>query len=126
MLNGLKNIERKCLAEAAKLFIGVWCNTDISFICKDRAGEYSLGPTPVFLYCMCFRHFLDYTISIVSHAWTPSYQFCSFLTIYRKSPPKSTGLIFFCKRFLMGLHKGACTWGGGGLIFGGLWYVWFS
>jgi hypothetical protein len=37
--NGLKNIETKCLAEAAKLFIGVWCNTDISFICKDRAGE---------------------------------------------------------------------------------------
>ena len=41
ILNGLKNIETKCLAEAAKLFIGVWCirNTDISFICKDRAGE---------------------------------------------------------------------------------------
>ena len=37
--NGLKNIETKCLAEAAKLFIGVWCNTDIYFICKDRAGE---------------------------------------------------------------------------------------
>jgi hypothetical protein len=41
ILNGLKNIETKCLAEASKLFIGVWCirNTDISFICKDRAGE---------------------------------------------------------------------------------------
>ena len=39
VLNGLKNIETKCIAEAAKLFIGVWCNTDISFICKDRAGE---------------------------------------------------------------------------------------
>jgi hypothetical protein len=40
-MHGLKNIETKCLAEAAKLFIGVWCirNTDISFICKDRAGE---------------------------------------------------------------------------------------
>ena len=39
ILNGLKNIETKCLAEAAKLSIGVWCNTDIYFICKDRAGE---------------------------------------------------------------------------------------
>jgi hypothetical protein len=46
ILNGLKNIETKCLAEAAKLFIGVWCirNTDISFICKDRAGESWLYP----------------------------------------------------------------------------------
>jgi hypothetical protein len=41
ILNGLKNIETKCLAEAAKLFIGVWCirNTDIFFICKIEQGN---------------------------------------------------------------------------------------
>ena len=34
-----KNIQTQFLAEAAKLFIGIWCDTDISLICKDRAGE---------------------------------------------------------------------------------------
>jgi hypothetical protein len=37
--------------------------------------------------------------------------------IYRKPPTIRPGLIFFCKRFLMGLYKG------GGLIYRGA-YTW--
>ena len=40
------------------------------------------------------------------------------MTLYRKPPTISPGLIFFRKRFLMGLHKG-----GGGLYTGGG-YIW--
>ena len=40
------------------------------------------------------------------------------LGIYRKPPTISPGLIYFRKRFLMGLYKG-----GGGLIYGGA-YTW--
>jgi hypothetical protein len=39
---GLKIIQTKCLAEVEKLFTGVWCDTDVSFIYKDRAGEQEL------------------------------------------------------------------------------------
>ena len=69
-LNGLKNIQTQCLAEAAKLFIGIWCDTDISLICKDRAGELLVvqsWPYPGFPVLPCFAHFPDSTISIVSH-----------------------------------------------------------
>ena len=38
------------------------------------------------------------------------------MTLYRKPPTISPGLIFFRKRFLMGLHKR----GGGAYIQGGL------
>ena len=40
--------------------------------------------------------------------------FCSFMTLYRKPPTISPGLIFFRKRFLMG---------GGGLIYRGGLYL---
>ena len=39
-------------------------------------------------------------------------------TVYRKPPTISPGLIYFRKRFLMGLYKGGLTYGGGGLIHG--------
>ena len=39
------------------------------------------------------------------------------MTLYRKPPTISPGLIFFRKRFLMGLHKG------GGLIYRGGLYL---
>ena len=39
------------------------------------------------------------------------------LPTYRKPPTISPGLIFFRKRFLMGLYKG-------GLIYGGVAYTW--
>ena len=38
------------------------------------------------------------------------------MTLYRKPPTISPGLIFFCKRFLMGLHKGGAYIQGGGYI----------
>ena len=53
------------------------------------------------------------------------YQFCSFMTLYRKPPTISPGLIFFRKRFLMAYTRGGGLYTGG-VIFGGLWYVWFS
>ena len=37
---------------------------------------------------------------------------------YRKPPTISPGLIYFRKRFLMGLYKGELIYGGGGLIHG--------
>ena len=69
-LNGLKNIQTQFLAEAAKLFIAIWCDTDISLICKDRAGELLVvqsWPYYGFPVLPCFAHFPDSTISIVSH-----------------------------------------------------------
>ena len=34
--------------------------------------------------------------------------------VYRKPPTISPGLIYFRKRFLMGLYKGGLIYGGGG------------
>ena len=113
-----KDIQTKCLTEAEKLFIGVWCDTDIYFICNDRAGELLVvesWPYPSFL----VLHVLSSLPSFYHKyciPWTPSYQLseCSFLTIYHKPPTISPGLIFFRKQFLMGLHKGDLYMGGGG------------
>ena len=38
-----------------------------------------------------------------------------YILIYRKPPTISPGLIYFRKRFLMGLYKGGLIYGGGGL-----------
>ena len=46
LLHGLKNIETKCLTEAAKFFIAVWCNSDIYFVCKDRSSNIEAARAP--------------------------------------------------------------------------------
>jgi hypothetical protein len=61
------------LAEAAKFFIGIWCDTEFLLFVRIELGSfkwYGLGPTPVFLYCMCSLHLPDSNISdsvLVSH-----------------------------------------------------------
>ena len=39
-LNGLKKHSNKMLAEAAKLFIGVWCDTDIILFGRIELGSF--------------------------------------------------------------------------------------
>ena len=49
------------------------------------------------------------------HCPLAEYIYIYMLNEYRKPPTISPGLIFFRKRFLMGLYKGGLIYGGGGL-----------
>ena len=40
-----------------------------------------------------------------------------YIVLYRKPQTISPGLIFFRKRFLMGLYKGGLIYGGGGGLY---------